>query len=116
MCILCRCQLFLTYLAEKASELGRAVSWSLPLHPPLPLRASPLLFVQIQPLAYLIVGVDEGLVDHYHLLQMVPTLTLPQTAMDTGDTVPQSFYTATSLLELDPAELQTHHLPAILGL
>ena len=113
---LCRCQLFLAHLAEQATELGLTVSWSLPLDRPLPLQtSSSLLYVQMQPLAYLVVGVAEGLVDHAHLLQLAPTFTLPQSSVDTGDASPQSFYTATSLMELDTATLQTQRLRAILG-
>ena len=116
LCSLCRCQLFLAHLAEQATELGLTVSWSLPLDRPLPLQtSSSLLYVQMQPLAYLVVGVAEGLVDHAHLLQLAPTFTLPQSSVDTGDASPQSFYTATSLMELNTATLQTQRLRAILG-
>ena len=114
-----RCQLFLAHLSETATELGYTVHWSLPLIQPLPFHTAAILYIQLQPLTFLVVGVGEGLVDQYHLvrLQVVPAASMQLTAASTpdGTTAPQSFYKACTLVELDPEEVCFEHLKTVLG-
>ena len=53
-----------------------------------------------QKLAYLVVGIESGLLDHYHLLQVALSGTL---------------FSPTSLVELDPTEIQADSLRGVLG-
>ena len=99
-----RCQLFLALLSEHAEDLGLEVHSSLPLVTPLPIPSTSLLFVELEPLAYLMVGVAPGMVDQYYLLQLC--------SISRGL---QGFWKVASLLELDTVKLQVQQLSIIPG-
>ncbi len=72
--VLCfrRRQLFLDLIYESATESGYKVQRSLPLLKPLPLPASEMVYIELQPQTFLGVSVGEALEDHYYLLTLDP--------------------------------------------
>ena len=109
MVVLRRCQLFLASVEEKACEQGLRVR-SVPLLKPLPFPPdTKTLFVELQPLAYLVVAATPHpqFTDSYYVLQVA-----------TGDevTVPQCFFAATNLDEIDPTQAVLSHMKAITGM
>eukprot|EP00731_Ephydatia_muelleri_P030466 Em0021g989a len=104
---LLQCQLFLASIEEKARAQGLRVR-PLPLLKPLPFPSdTKTLFVELQPLAYLVVTASPHpqFTDTYYILQVAAT----------GDDVaiPQCFFVATSLEEIEPKEAVFSHMRAI---
>ena len=106
-------------MAESVTELGYKVEWSLPLVHPLPFHIIAVVFIELQPLTYLIVGINEGLVDQYHLIKLLPVSSqpsfqqqLPATTPD--EAPPKSFLAIQNLIELDPDEICFEHLKSII--
>ena len=114
---LCRCHLFVGQISEIAEELDLPTHWSLPLVKPLPFHASALLFLQLQPLTYLVVSVGEGLVDQYHLLSVSPVSLNSSLTHQPPDVPlpPKSFLALSSLVELDLEDLRLQHLRSVTG-
>ena len=104
-----RCQLFLASIEEKARGRGFRVR-PLPLLKPLPFPAdTKTLFVELQPLAYLVVTATPHpqFTDNYYMLQV---------AAAGGDVaIPQCFFVATSLEEIDSKEAMLSHMRAVTG-
>ena len=114
-----RCHLFLANLAESVTELGYKVDWSLPLVNPLPFHIAAVVFIELQPLTHLIVSINEGLVDQYHLIKLMTVSSQPsfqqQTPVSTpGESPPKSFLAIQNLIELDPEEICFEHLKSVL--
>lgn len=83
---------------------------SVPLLKPLPFPPdTKTLFVELQPLAYLVVAATPHpqFTDNYYVLQVAAT----------GDdvTIPQCFLVATSLDDIEPREAVLNHMRAIMG-
>lgn len=118
---LSRCHLFLANLAESVTELGYKVEWSLPLVRPLPFHIAAVVFIELLPLTHLIVGINEGLVDQYHLIKLMPVSSHPSFQQQQPASVstptespPKSFLTIQNLIELDPDEICFEHLKSVL--
>ena len=115
-----RCQLFFDRVTACAKELSLAVSPSLPFPSPLPLPSPHLLFVQLLPLAYLVVCAVESsgvVAPRYYLLEVVETNGGGQ-GVDEGrmPPVPRIFYSPVTLAELDDAQLVEDSLRAVTGI
>ncbi|CAI8009476.1 Mediator of RNA polymerase II transcription subunit 14 [Geodia barretti] len=112
-----QCQLFFDRVTACAKELSLAVSPSLPFPSPLPLPSPHLLFVQLLPLAYLVVCAVESsgvVAPRYYLLEVVETNGGGQ-GVDEGrmPPVPRIFYSPVTLAELDDAQLVEDSLRAV---
>ena len=108
-CVGCRCQLFLASVEEKARGWGLRVR-PLPLLKPLPFPSdAKTLFVELRQLVYLVVTATPHpqFTDNYYILQVATT----------GDdpAIPQCFYMAISLEEIEPKEAVLNHMRAITG-
>ena len=99
----CRCELFLSEVAQRSRDAGLLVRPSLPLLCPLPFHAPNALHIRLHGDTYLRLSVGEGLVDQYHLLDLQPALAAP--SEDGLEPPPQCFFTASHCVELDPDRL-----------
>ncbi len=104
------------HVSEIAESLHLPLHWSLPLVHPLPFHTSVLVYLELQPLTYLVVSVLEGLLDQYHLLSLSPASYGPISS-HTPDAppTPKSFFAISSLVELDPDEISLQHLRTVMG-
>ncbi|XP_064393727.1 mediator of RNA polymerase II transcription subunit 14-like isoform X2 [Halichondria panicea] len=101
-------QLFLDLIYESATESGYKVQRFLPLLKPLPLPASEMVYIELQPRTFLGVSMGEALEDHYYLLTLDP---VPADVVGEDWPAPPSlFLQPSSVLELDPEQIYTQHL------